>query len=398
MEGNPLMEFEELKTLLSIESKWMVSLNGLEFVPLDSSDISIEGSTIQLGPHKRFISDLRWLRPDVARFRARSRFRARTDTITLYPGDRLPSPLDHRRRRRAFQTEIGKALCRYFGVRSIQRQMLYSDRQRGIGGAYPRFFIAGRAVIAVDPDESPAVVNGLMRAALLWKSLVHRPVVAVVPYGRHRCISSRLRTMSGIRKTIQWLLWDGGTVRPFENVAGEPETRITPFALYQEHTSAGSYESFSAHEERRLESNVIGEIRRILPTIDVRHIYPQVPSFVGEERNVIDLLTITMDGRLVVIELKASPDPDLPFQALDYWIAVERHRKAGDFQRSGYFSGSRLRDENSLLVLVAPLLAYHKTSRQLIDSLPADVPLMEIGLNQTWMKEIKILRRRGMLS
>ena len=95
-------------------------------------------------------------------------------------------------------------------------------------------------------------------------------------------------------------------MRPFEDVAGEPETHVGPFALYQEHTSAGSYETFGAHEEHRLESNVIGEIRRILPTIDVRHIYPQVPSFVGEERNVIDLLTITMDGRLVVIEWKAS--------------------------------------------------------------------------------------------
>ena len=392
------MEFAELKTLLAIEPKWMVALNGLDFVPLHSSDISIEGSAIQLGPRKRFISDLKWLRPDVVRLRTHPKFRAQTDTITLYPGDRLPPPVDHRRRRRAFQTEIGHPLCRFFGVRSIQRQLLYSDRQHGISGVYPRFLIGGRAVIAVDPDESPAVVNGLMRAGLLWKSFMNRPVVAVVPYGRHRCISSCLRIMSEVRKTIQWVLWDGGTVRPFEDLAGEPETHVTPFALYQESTSAGSYETFSAHEERRLESKLIGEIRQIVPTIDVRHIYPQVPSFVGEERNVIDLLTITTDGRLVVIELKASPDPDLPFQALDYWIAVERHRKAGDFERSGYFSGSRLRDENSLLVLVAPLLAYHKTSRQLIDSLPADVPLMEIGLNQTWMKEIKILRRRGMLS
>jgi hypothetical protein len=348
------MEFDELKTLLAIEPKWMVAVNGLDFVALDSSDISMD-----------------------------PKFRAQTDTITLYPGDRLPPPVDHRRRRRAFQTEIGHARCRFFGVRRIQRQWLYSDRQHEISGVYPRFLIAGQAVIAVDPDESPALVNGLMRAALLWTSLMNRPVVAVVPYRRHRCISSRLRIMSEVRKTIQWVLWDGGTLRPFEDLAGEPETHVTSFALYQESTLAGSYDTFSAHEERRLESNLIGEIRQILPTIDVRHIYPQVPSFVGEERNVIDLLTITTDGRLVVIEWKASPDPDLPFQALDDWIAVERHRKAGDFQRSGYFSGSRLRDENSLLVLVAPLLAYHKTSRQLIDSLPADVPLMEIGLNQT---------------
>src|SRR5215831_10493590 len=366
MEGNPLMEFEELKTLLSIESRWMVSLNGLEFVPLDSSDISIEGSTIQLGPHKRFISDLRWLRADVARFRARSRCRARTDTITLYPGDRLPPPVDYRRRRRAFQTEIGQALCVYFGVRSIQRQMLYADRQHGIGGAYPRFFIAGRAVIAVDPDESPSVVNGLMRAAVLWKSLVDRPVVALVPYGRHLCIAARLRTMSAVRESIGWLHWDGSGIRPCEDLAGELETHVTPFALYQEQRSAASHEILYAHQERRLESNLIGKVRQILPTIDIRHVYPQVPSFVGEERNVIDLLTITMDGRLVVIEIKASPDPDLPFQALDYWIAVERHRKAGDFERSGYFSDCKLRDQPALLVLVAPLLTYHKTSRQLI--------------------------------
>jgi hypothetical protein len=292
MEGNPLMEFDELKTLLAIESKWMVSLNGLKFVPLDSSQISIEGSAIQLGPYKRFISNLRWLRPDVVRLRTRPRFRAQTDTITLYPGDRLPPPVAHPRRRHAFQTEIGQALCRYFGVRSIQRQMLDSERQRGMGGAYLRFFSASHAVVAVDPGESPTVVNGLMRAALLWKSLVHRPVVAVVPYGGHRSISSRLRTMSGVRKTIQWLLWDGGTVRPFEDLAGEPETYVKPFAPYQEHTSAGSDETFSAYEERRLESNLIGGIRRILPTIDIRRIYPQVSSFVGEERSVLDLLTI----------------------------------------------------------------------------------------------------------
>src|SRR5207244_3590240 len=65
-----------------------------------------------------------------------------------------------------------------------------------------------------------------------------------------------------------------------------------------------------AYEERWLESNLIGAIRQLLPSIDVRHIYPQVPSFVGEERNIIDLLTVSTEGRLVVIEIKASADPD----------------------------------------------------------------------------------------
>src|SRR5262249_17735565 len=142
-----------------------------------------------------------------------------------------------------------------------------------------------------------------------------------------------------------------------------------------------------AHEEKWLESNLLGDISQLIPSIDARHIYPQVPSFVDGERSIIDLLTVTDQGRLVIIEIKASPDPDLPFQALDYWIAVERHRKAGDFQRKGYFSGRTLKDAPALLVLVAPLLTFHKSTGRLLSVLPREVPLMEIGINQTWKRK-----------
>jgi hypothetical protein len=98
------------------------------------------------------------------------------------------------------------------------------------------------------------------------------------------------------------------------------------------------------------------------------------------------------------MEIKASADPDLPFQALDYWIAVERHRKAGDFQRKGYFKGISLKNQTALLVLVAPLLAFHKTLDQLTSVFPREVPVVQVGLNQAWKKEIKILRRRGLVS
>jgi hypothetical protein len=111
---------------------------------------------------------------------------------------------------------------------------------------------------------------------------------------------------------------------------------------------------------------------------------------------VIDLLTVN-DGRLVVVEIKASPDPDLVFQSLDYWIAVEKHRKAGDFQSKGYFSGCKLVDIPALLVLVAPLLAYHKAMDRMTGMLPAALPLLQIGLNQNWKQRIKVLRRKGLV-
>ena len=458
---NPRVRSEDLKILLALEPKWTISLNGLEFLTIPSSAISLDEtqSTIRFGRYIRKIIAIEWLRPNVVRIHGRARLRTPIDTITLYPGERLPSTVDLRRRRRAFQAEIGRAVCEFFGTRKIERQTLYSDRQHGIGGAYPRFLAGRNAVITVDPDESSPVVNGIMRAALLWASLVRRKVSAVVPSGRHQTISSRLRVMRDARQTIQWLQWNGNTISHLEESITEPETHVQPFTLAEADPEVnricalapdllqavphiagkavsirlrgieiarvdgggtlyplgeplqdvireidatrrpGSRHPLSrAHEERWLESNLIGEIRQLLPSIDVRHIYPQVPSFVGEERNIIDLLTITNEGRLVVIEIKASPDPDLPFQALDYWIAVERHRKAGDFAKKGYFPGCMWRDEPALLILVAPLLAFHKTAGRLIAALPPEVPLMEIGINQSWKSRIKILRRRGVVS
>jgi len=302
-------------------------------------------------------------------------------------------------RRRSFQTEIRRALCARFGTRNIQRQSLYSDRRHGIGRAYPRFLIGRHAVITVDPEESTTVVNGIMRAALLWAPLIRRPITAIVPLGQHQTIAARLRFMNKVRNSMDWLTWDGETLQNLEDDGAELESYVRQFRGGAHLNSAiQEFRCAPPHQERWLESKLIGTIRDIIPAIDTRHIYPQVPSFVGGDRSIIDLLTVTENGRLVVIEIKASPDPDLPFQALDYWIAVERHRKANDFVQKGYFAGRTLNNEPALLVLVAPLLEYHKTSGRLIGALPNEVPLLEIGINQTWKQEIKVLRRKGMLS
>src|SRR5438477_8024320 len=128
------MKLEDFKILLALEGKWTVSLNGLEFLALASSEIRIDDSIIHFGKYSRNIIDLEWLRPNVVRMRARARSRNEIDTIVFYPGDRLPATADLRRRRRSFQIEISRALCGYFGTRKIERQTLYSDRQHGISG------------------------------------------------------------------------------------------------------------------------------------------------------------------------------------------------------------------------------------------------------------------------
>ena len=434
------METEELKILLALEPTWTVSRNGVEFQTMHSTEILLDKATIRIGKWKRNIDRIEWLRPNVVRIRGRQRMRTETDVFTLYPGPRLPSRVDLRRRRRTFQVQLGRALKAFLPAPFAQRQMMHSDRRHGIGGAYPRFLAGNHAVIAVDPDEAAPTVNAVMSAALLWSGLIKRRVTVIVPKHRAQTIRSRLEVMTGLRAMFDWLEWDGESIAPLSAGPGDTRTEVHAFdpldvreevsrllarfpglqpvpniagravslrfrgidvAQVREDFTAyplgeplervvaeletlrrfGSHHPIArAHEERWLESNLIGEIGRLVPSIDPAHIYPQVPSFVGEERNIIDLLAVTRDGRLVVMEIKASPDPDLPFQALDYWIAVERHRKSGDFQRSGYFRNVALKDQPALLILVAPLLAFHRTLQRLVSVFPQEVPLLQIGL------------------
>src|SRR5436190_17312051 len=122
------MKLVELKILLALEVKWTVSVNGLEYLALSASDISIEDSTLRFGKYSRKIIDLEWLRSDVVRIRTRAKARTQIDTVTFYPGERLPSGAGIRKRRRRLQVEIGRALPARFVAPQIECQTLSSDR------------------------------------------------------------------------------------------------------------------------------------------------------------------------------------------------------------------------------------------------------------------------------
>ena len=436
---------EDLRILFALEPAWTVSINGSEFVPASAAEIEIHDSTLRFKRQTRKILGIDWLRPNVPRIRTHA------DVLTFYPGGILPDKIETRRRRRAFQTLLARALAVHFETRTPIKQSL------GRSGTYPRFILGNRAVIAVDPDESTPVICGVMRAAVAWSRQVDLRISVVVPANRSRTIVTRLHSMPALCADFDWMQWNGETVEPLEmsltdcethvheyrepNVAAEV-SRICAIApnllqavpqisgnavsirmrglevahvtergttypmgeplqplietLASERRHGSRHPLARAYEERWLESNLIRQVGDLFP-VRPGWIYPQVPSFVGEDRNIIDLLTITESGRLVVIEVKASADPDLPFQAFDYWLAVERHRKAGDFQAKGYFQGLDIRDEPAILIVVAPLLAFHRSLDGLLELLPRNLPFMQIGINQSWKREIKILRRKGTL-
>jgi len=96
---------------------------------------------------------------------------------------------------------------------------------------------------------------------------------------------------------------------------------------------------YSLNPEGWIESQVRAHPQAIDASLRAEPIYGQVPVFSGVDRGVIDLLGIDHSGRLVVIEIKATMDLQLPFQALDYWLRVRKHLDAGDFARQGISPG-----------------------------------------------------------
>ena len=104
---------------------------------------------------------------------------------------------------------------------------------------------------------------------------------------------------------------------------------------------------------------VAADPARIDARLDPQHIYAQVPAFSSGDRGIIDLLGVTRDGRLAVLELKASEDIQLVMQAVDYWLRVRFHHDQDDFRRYGYFPEVRLNAKPPLLILVAPGFQFH---------------------------------------
>src|SRR5258706_13003859 len=98
----------------------------------------------------------------------------------------------------------------------------------------------------------------------------------------------------------------------------------------------------------------------------------------------IDIVAVTRNGRLAVIELKAEEDMHPPMQGLDYWSRVKWHHERGEFQRFGYFSGIELSPEPPLLYLVSPALHVHSTTDTLLRYMSPEIDCTVVGIDERW--------------
>ncbi len=147
---------------------------------------------------------------------------------------------------------------------------------------------------------------------------------------------------------------------------------------------------------------------RLIPRFDPRFVYAQVPAIAGaSDRGMLDLLGMTEDGRLAVLELKASDDLQLALQGLDYWIRVRHHVAtvsetgaetlggSNDLQRHGYFCGAELSSKPPRLYLIAPALRIHPATETILRYLSPRVEWTLLALDERWRQEVRVVWRKS---
>ena len=166
------------------------------------------------------------------------------------------------------------------------------------------------------------------------------------------------------------------------------ETHRHPLALDNRHRL------YRAQPERWLETMVAADLSRIDARLDPKQIYAQVPAFSSGDRGIIDLLGVTREGRLAVLELKAFEDIHLVMQAVDYWLRVRWHHERDDFRRFGYFPETPLKAQAPLLYLVAPGFRFHPALDVILQYLSPEIDVLRIALAENWRRGLRVLFRQ----
>ena len=148
------------------------------------------------------------------------------------------------------------------------------------------------------------------------------------------------------------------------------------------------------HPERWLESLAARNIAALDGRLRPEPVYAQVPAFAAADRAMIDILAVTREARLAVVELKADEDIHLPLQGVDYWSRVAWHQSRGEFAQFGYFPGSETAPQKPLLMLVAPALHLHPTTDTILRYLSPEIDWEVLGIDEHWREEIRVVFRK----
>ncbi len=265
--------------------------------------------------------------------------------------------------------------------------------------AQERFGNAVQQALALVPDAIRPQVEQRLRSSSELALLLHGLEFARV----------RQSASPNSFARVTEITFGAGAQETVLDAQSEPMLREFVQRLFTRRHAGGSAKDplFRMQPEAWLESSLRQNIGPLtdgqgsLAQFDTEHVYAQVPAFQASDRGMLDLLTVTRDGRLAVLELKADEDMHFALQGLDYWLRVRWHHTQtvdssgglGAFQRHGYFPGLRLSAEPPRLYLVAPSLRIHPATQTVLRYFKPEVEWTLLGLGEKWREGIKVVTR-----
>jgi hypothetical protein len=202
-----------------------------------------------------------------------------------------------------------------------------------------------------------------------------------LPFARIRSLMGRERSWFGVGRHRRPLL--PGNIEDLAELADELDR------FRRSNSPNPRHQYYRSSPELWLESLLKRDIRRLDANLILSPIYNQFRSSTDK----IDLLALRRDGRLVLIELKTSPDREAVFQAADYWRKIELQRRRGVLAKARLFGELEIKDEPTLVYIVAPALSFHHKFEYFARMLAPEIELWRFELHEDWRREIKVIAR-----
>jgi hypothetical protein len=274
---------------------------------------------------------------------------------------------------------------------NLATRLMHAPNERA---AQERFAESKAQVMALVPETMREVVEQRLRSGTEMAFLLHGLEFARV----------RMGYAGNSFNSAQEITFGAGANETPLTEENASELRELVSRLFARRIAGGDKRDplYRMQPERWLESVLRRDVEPLDAHLDSAHVYTQVPAFAAADRGMLDLLGVTDDGRLAVIELKADEDLQLALQGLDYWVRVRWHHLQnpdnvtglGEFQRHGYFGGLRLSAEAPRLYLVAPALRIHPATEVVLRYLSPRVEWTLIGLDERWRAKVKAVWRK----
>ncbi len=300
--------------------------------------------------------------------------------------------------RQSFAEQFRRMLSRQFPGWEIKTLTVAQDLRRSFSSVYPRAHLSlGRRRIAAMACAQPEQESELLAFALIWHEHIRSRFDAefstclalFLPQGSGNLTAQRLRWMNKDRLPIAIFLHNehgsAGEVDPAD--LGNLQTAIAP------HRSSPptADQVCGGPPERWLETVVRAGITLIDPFLRPEPVHNQVLTFVAGDRDLIDLLAVTTEGRLCVLELKITEDLQLPIQALDYWMRITWHAQRGELNH--LFPQAPVSTLPPKLILLAPAISFHSTNGTLLTYFSSQIHVERVGVNSDWREHLRVILR-----